>query len=144
MSDAIVEQALAYLETLYKRGQPFTSSHLASEYFCCRLGRYEHEVFTCAFLDTKYQLIACEDMFKGTIAFTSVYPREVVKRALQLNAAAVVFAHNHPSGVAEPSAGDTAMTQRLKEALDLIDVQVLDHIVVGGGTYASMVGRGLL
>ena len=96
------------------------------------------------FLDTQQRLIAFEEMFRGTLAQTSVYPREVVKRALALNAAAVVLAHNHPSGVAEPSRADEALTQALRAALALVDVRVLDHFVVAPGSVVSFAERGLL
>src|SRR6476620_11314065 len=90
------------------------------------------KLFVCVFLDAQYRLIACEEMFRGTLAQTSVYPREVVKAALKHNAAAVIFAHNHPSGVAEPSRADELLTQALKQALALVDVRTLDHLVIGG------------
>ena len=95
---------------------------------------YEHEVFACLFLDNQHRLIQFAEMFRGTIDGASVYPREVVKKALALNAAAVIFAHNHPSGVAEPSAQDIAITHRLKNALAMVDIRVLDHIIVGCST----------
>ena len=103
-----------------------------------------YEVFAVIFLDTQQRLIAFEELFRGTLAQTSVYPREVVKRALALNAAAVVLAHNHPSGVAEPSRADEALTQALRSALALVDVRVLDHFVVAAGTVVSFAERGLL
>ena len=104
-----------------------------------------HEVFCALWLDSQNRLIACEELFRGTLAQTSVYPREVVKRALACNAAAVVFAHNHPSGVAEPSRADEALTQALKQALALVDVKVLDHFVVAGhAPPLSFAERGLL
>ena len=104
----------------------------------------EHEVFVVVFLDAQNRVIATEEMFRGTLTQTSVFPREVVKRTLSLNAAAVIFAHNHPSGVAEPSRADEALTQTLKHTLALVDVKVLDHFVVGGGAAMSFAERGLI
>ena len=143
MSD-IVEKALKYIESQFERGEPFTSPDSARRYFTLRLGIREHEVFTVAYLDSKHRLIACEEMFRGTIDGASVYPREIVKDALKHNAAAVIFAHNHPSGVPEPSSADQTLTKRLKAALALLDIRVLDHIIVGGHTYTSFSERGLL
>jgi DNA repair protein RadC len=101
-------------------------------------------VFTCLFLDNRHRVIECEELFRGTIDGASVHPREVVKRALQLNAAALILAHNHPSGVAEPSQADQQLTRRLREALGLVDIRVLDHLVVGDGEAVSFAERGLL
>ena len=109
-----------------------------------QLGGLAHEVFAVLFLDAQHRLIRLEEMFRGTLSQTSVYPREVVKRALALNAAAVVLAHNHPSGVAEPSRADEFLTQSLKSALALVDVRVIDHFVVAGDQLVSMAERGLL
>lgn len=109
-----------------------------------KLAHLEREVFLCMFLNTQHQLIACEELFQGTIDASSVYPREVVKRALALNAAACIFAHNHPSGVPEPSQADQRITLRLRDALALIDIRVLDHIIVGGTSTVSFAERGLL
>lgn len=103
-----------------------------------------HESFAVLFLSAQHTMLAFEDMFRGTLTQTGVYPREVVKRALQLNAPAVILAHNHPSGQVEPSEADRVLTRVLKEALALVDVQVLDHIVVGHNRAASMAERGLL
>ena len=104
----------------------------------------EHEIFAVLFLDARHQLLAMEEMFRGTLTQTSVYPREVVKRALERNAAAVMLAHNHPSGVAEPSRADEFLTQTLKTALALVDVRVLDHVIVAAGQSVSMAERGLM
>jgi DNA repair protein RadC len=109
-----------------------------------KLGALEHEVFVALWLDAQNRLIEYEEMFRGTLTQTSVYPREIVKRALACNAASVLFAHNHPSGVAEPSRADEALTQSLKQALTLIDVKVLDHFVITGNTAVSFAERGLL
>ena len=109
-----------------------------------QLGGRAHEVFAVLFLDAQSRLIALEEMFRGTLTQTSVYPREIVKRSLDLGAAAVILAHNHPSGAAEPSRADEFLTQTLKSALSLVDVRVLDHLVVGQGQVVSFAERGLL
>jgi DNA repair protein RadC len=130
-------------ETL-RRGAALTSPETVRDYLRLMLSPHDHEVFAALFLDSQHRLIAAEELFHGTLAQTSVYPREVVKRALALNAAAVIFAHNHPSGVAEPSRADELLTQSLKAALALVDVRTLDHFVVGGGQVVSFAERGLL
>jgi DNA repair protein RadC len=111
-----------------------------------RFAHLEREVFLCMFLNAQHQLIEAQEMFQGTIDASSVYPREVVKEALRLNAASVIFGHNHPSGMAEPSTADQRITIRLRDALALVDIRVLDHVVVGRGTNTtvSMAERGLL
>jgi DNA repair protein RadC len=109
-----------------------------------QLAAREHEVFICIFLDNPHRVIAMDEMFRGTIDGASVHPREVVKCALQHNAAAVILAHNHPSGVPEPSRADISLTRRLSEALALIDVRVLDHFIVGGSELVSFAERGLI
>jgi len=114
------------------------------DYLRLTIGRRDYEVFMVLFLDTKHRVIAPEEMFRGTLSQASVYPREVVKRSMAHNAAAVIFAHNHPSGVAEPSAADEAITQALRNALSLLDVRVLDHLVVAGNEIVSFAERGLL
>jgi len=106
--------------------------------------RLQHEVFTALFLDAQNRLIEDEDLFRGTLTQTSVYPREVVRRALHHNAAAVIFAHNHPSGVAEPSRADELLTRTLRDALALVDIRVLDHVIVAGAASVSFAERGLL
>src|SRR6266542_5733080 len=121
-----------------------TSPQAVRDYLRIRLVCLPHEVFACLFLDSQHRLIACEEMFRGTLAQTSVYPREVVKAALRHNAAAVIFAHNHPSGVAEPSRADETLTQALKQALMLMDIRTLDHFVVAGASVTSFVERGLI
>jgi DNA repair protein RadC len=103
-----------------------------------------HELFCCLYLDNRHRVLQFNEMFRGTIDGTSVYPREVVKEALQVNAAAVILAHNHPSGVAEPSQADERITQRLKAALELVDIRLLDHLIVGDGTTTSLASRGML
>jgi len=120
------------------------SPTLVRDYLQLTLADKEHEVFVCVFLDAQHRVIALEEMFRGTLTQTSVYPREVVKRALHHNCASVIFAHNHPSGVAEPSRADEALTVALKQALALVDVKVLDHFIVAGNQTLSFAERGLL
>jgi len=108
------------------------------------LGQRAYETFTLIYVDNRHRMIACEDLFRGTIDGASVHPREVVKEALRHNSAAVILAHNHPSGVAEPSQSDELITQRVKEALALVDIRLLDHIIVGDGVSVSLAERGLL
>ena len=122
----------------------FDAPGKVKDYLALQLSARAHEVFTVLFLDAQSRLIALEEMFRGTLTQTSVYPREVVKRALELHAAAVILAHNHPSGAAEPSRADEYLTQTLKSALALVDVRVLDHLVVGKGSVVSFAERGLL
>jgi DNA repair protein RadC len=114
------------------------------EYLRIMFADKDHEIFVGLFLDAQNRLIVAEELFRGTLTQTSVYPREVVKRALRYNAGAVILAHNHPSGVAEPSHADEVLTQALKQALALVDVKVLDHFVIAGATVASFAERGLL
>lgn len=122
----------------------FDAPEAVKQYLRLKLAPLGHEVFAVLFLDAQHRLIAMEEMFRGTLTQTSVYPREVVKRGLDLGAAAVILAHNHPSGVAEPSRADELMTQGLMSALALVDMRVLDHFVVGAGEVTSMAERGLL
>lgn len=124
--------------------KPLTSPTETKDFLALHLGGLEHETFTVIFLDNRHRIIAYEQMFRGTIDGASVYPREVVKEALKHNAAAVILAHNHPSGVAEPSAADRNITQRLIDALNLVDVRVLDHFVFGTTDVVSFAERGLL
>ena len=109
-----------------------------------RLRDLPHELFCCIYLDNRHRILSFEELFRGTIDGTSVYPREVVKQALSVNAAAVILAHNHPSGVAEPSQADERITRRLKAALELVDIRLLDHLIVGDGGTTSLAARGLL
>ncbi|SEF35322.1 DNA repair protein RadC [Variovorax sp. NFACC27] len=125
-------------------GEAFRSLYAVSDYLKLHFAGQAHESFAVLFLDARHTLLAFEDLFRGTLTQTGVYPREVLKRALQHNASAVILAHNHPSGVVEPSPDDLAVTEALKSALALIDVRVLDHIVVGADRVASMAERGLL
>lgn len=139
---ACLELGSRYLESGLVRDQVFNNPAAARHYLKARLRSYHHEVFACLFLDNQNRLIQYEELFRGTIDSAAVYPREVVKRVLALNAAAVMFAHNHPSGVAEPSQSDRDITDRLAEALKVIDVRVIDHFVVGDGEVVSMAERG--
>ena len=125
-------------------GVALGSPQAVRDYLRLRLQSLEHEVFVGVFLDAQNRLIAIEELFRGTLTQTSVYPREIVKRALKHNAASLIFAHNHPSGIAEPSRADEMLTQTLKQALALVDVKVLDHFVIGSGSALSFAERGLL
>jgi DNA repair protein RadC len=122
----------------------FTSADIASDYLRAQLAQQKREVFAMLMLDSQHQLIAYREMFKGTINSAAVYPRELVKQAMDDNAAAVILAHNHPSGVAEPSQADIQITQRIKQAFALVDVAVLDHFVIGHSSAVSFAQRGLL
>jgi len=140
---AVLEMANRHVFEQLARGDALCSPEETRQFLATQLGSYPHEVFACLFLDNRNRVIAFEKMFHGTIDGASVYPREVVKLALKNNAAATIFAHNHPSGVAEPSQADEQITQRLKEALSLVDIRVLDHFVVGDEV-VSFAERGLL
>lgn len=139
---AVLEVARRVLRTQLEQRPVLDSVGAVEDFLRLKLAHLEHEVFAVLFLDSQHRLIAYEELFRGTLAQTSVYPREVVKRALTLNAAAVVLTHNHPSGVAEPSRADEHLTQALRSSLALIDVQVLDHLVVGRNAVVSMAARG--
>lgn len=141
---AALEMGRRHLGELLSRGATLGSSRDTRDYLRACLRDRTYEVFCALFLDNRHRVLAFEELFRGTLNGTAVYPREVVKHALRHNAAAVIFAHNHPSGVAEPSRADEILTVRLKEALALVDIQVLDHIVVGDGEMASFSERGLL
>ncbi|VFR23273.1 DNA repair protein RadC [plant metagenome] len=143
-ADDILEAARQVIDQKMQRGDEFTSPVAVKEYLRAKLAGFEHEVFAVLFMDSRHRLIEYREMFRGTIDGASVYPREVVKEALRLNAAAVIVSHNHPSGNPEPSAADRALTQRLKEALGLVDVRVLDHVIVAGRATASFAERGLI
>jgi DNA repair protein RadC len=117
---------------------------MCADFLRTRIGAYPYEVFACLFLDQRQRVLAFEELFRGSIDGASVYPREVVRRCLAHNAAAVVFAHNHPSGVAEPSQADRDITAELKRALAMIDVRVLDHFIIGSGAPTSLASRGML
>lgn len=140
---AVIEMARRHLKEKLKRGDAFTSPEATSQFVQHKLRSYPSEVFACLFLDTRNRLIEFEEMFQGTIDGASVHSREIVRKALHHNAAAVILAHNHPSGSPEPSQADKTITRRITDALALIDVRVLDHIVVGDET-VSMAARGFL
>ncbi len=137
-----LELGRRYLDAELRSGETLTDPSLSARYLKARLSGYPYEVFACLFLDNRHRVIAFEELFRGSIDGASVHPREVVRRCLANNAAAVIFAHNHPSGVAEPSAADRAITLRLREALELIDVRLLDHFVIGEGAPTSLAQRG--
>ncbi len=141
---AALEISRRHLGEALTRGSALGSSREAREYLSARLRDLGHEVFCCLFLDNRHRVLAFEELFRGTLNGTAVYPREVVRRALHHNAAAVIFAHNHPSGVSEPSRADELLTRQLKEALALVDIRTLDHLVVGEGEVVSFSERGLL
>ncbi|MHB1529824.1 MAG: RadC family protein [Acidiferrobacteraceae bacterium] len=141
---AVVEIGRRQLEEPLKRGQSLVSSHDAKAYLRSRLRDAGREIFCCLFLDQRHRVIALEELFAGTLHTAPVYPREVVKRALFHNAGAVIFAHNHPSGQPEPSDADRLLTDRLKQALGIVDIRVLDHLVVGDREVVSLNERGLI
>lgn len=141
---AISEIAERSLQEKLLREDAFTSSGVTRRFVQSRLGSRTREVFLCLFLDNQNRLIAQEELFLGTIDGASVHPREVVKRALHHNAAALIFAHNHPSGVAEPSQADISITRRLKSVLQEVDIRTLDHLIVGDGEVQSLAEQGLL
>ena len=140
---AVLEMAKRHLFEQLSRGDALCSPAETRQFLSAELGGYPHEVFACLFLDNRNRVITFEKMFFGTIDGASVYPREVVRLALKKNAASVIFAHNHPSGVAEPSTADENITQRLKQALALVDIRVLDHLIIGDEV-VSFAERGLL
>ncbi len=139
---AVLEMSRRYLRERLDRGDALTSPQRTGDYLQARLAGYPYEVFACLFLDNRHRVIAYEELFRGTIDGTSVHPREVVRRALQHNAAALILAHNHPSGVAEPSDADRMITRQLQSALALVDVRVLDHLIIGQGVVTSLSERG--
>jgi len=141
---AVLEMGRRHLDEELLRGEALTSPAATRRYLRACLRDRPHEVFACLYLDNRHRVLAFEELFRGTIDGASVYPREVVKAALRHNAAAVILAHNHPSGVAEPSRADTRLTERLRDALGLVDVRVLDHVIVGDGEPLSFAERGLL
>ena len=141
---AIPELARRYYDASLPPGEPIKSPTDTEAYLHSRLRHLGHEVFCCLYLDNRHRVLRFDEMFRGTIDGTSVYPREVVKEALAINAAAVILAHNHPSGVAEPSQADERITRRLKSALKLVDIRLLDHLIIGDGESTSMAIRGLM
>ncbi len=141
---AVLEMGRRHLRETLQRGDALANPADTRAYLSARLRGYEHEVFACLFLDNRHRVIHYAELFHGTLDGTSVHPREVLKQALEHNAAALILAHNHPSGVAEPSRADEHLTRRLRDALALVDIRVLDHIVIGDGASVSFAERGLL
>jgi DNA repair protein RadC len=141
---AVVEMARRALAEQIRDRDAMSSPQAVRDYLRLSLGARPHEVFVAMFLDAQNRLLGCEELFRGTLTQTSVYPREVVKTALRYNAAGVIFAHNHPSGVAEPSRADELLTQTLKQALSLVEIKTLDHFIVAGSKTISFAERGLL
>ena len=142
--DQILKAARRVIGRRVRRGTAMTAPRVVGDFLRTKLADLEHELFVALLLDSQNRLIEYVELFRGTISQTSVYPREVVKVALAKNAAAVIFAHNHPSGVPEPSRADELLTQTLKQALALVDVRVLDHIIVAGAETVSFAERGLI
>jgi DNA repair protein RadC len=142
--DQTIKRALRILDSRMRNTSALSSPTSVRDYLRLLLHDRGHEVFVVVFLDAQHRVIASEELFRGTLTQTSVYPREVVKAALAHNAASIVFAHNHPSGVTEPSRADELITQALKQALALVDVKVLDHFVIAGSGSVSFAERGLL
>ncbi|RPH97088.1 MAG: JAB domain-containing protein [Lysobacterales bacterium] len=141
---AVLELSRRYLHEMLVRGSPIESPEVTEQYLKSVLRDHPHEVFACLFLDTRHRVIAFEELFHGTIDGATVYPRVVAEKALRHGAAALIAAHNHPSGVSEPSLADQAITRRLKDALALLDIRLLDHFVIGDGRPVSMAARGML
>ena len=141
---AALELASRHLAARLERGEALTDPHAAGRYFSQRLRGHASEVFAALFLDTRHRALAFEELFRGTVDGAEVHPREVVRHALACNAAAVIVGHNHPSGSPEPSAADRTVTLRLKQALSLVDLRLLDHIVIADGPPVSLAARGWL
>lgn len=142
--EQIIRAAKVALAHQFKRGATICSPESAADYLILHYSTRLAETFVVLFLDHRHRLISAEELFHGSIGTAVVHPRELVRRCIELRSAAVILAHNHPSGVIEPSAGDVSITERIKQALDLVDVRVLDHLIVGGGQYCSLADRGLL
>ncbi|PJL68661.1 DNA repair protein RadC [Stenotrophomonas maltophilia] len=143
-ADQILEAARQVIDQKMQRGAEFGAPAMVKDYLRAKLAGFEHEVFAVLFLDTQHRLIEYVELFRGTIDGASVYPREVVKEALRCNAAAAILAHNHPSGNPTPSQADRTLTQQLRDALALVDVRMLDHIIVAGDATTAFSERGLL
>lgn len=141
---AAIELARRSLRDDMRAASALTSPGAVRDYLRLAIAEREHEVFVCLWLDAQHRVLHCEEIFRGTLTQTSVYPREIVKAGLKANAAAVIFAHNHPSGAAQPSRADELLTRNLKDALALVDVKVLDHFIVAGSHTLSFAERGLL
>nr|HNP37515.1 DNA repair protein RadC [Woeseiaceae bacterium] len=144
MISVLPEIARRYYGASLVVGEAIKSPRDTEAFLLARMRHLGHELFCCLYLDNRHRVLQFNEMFRGTIDGTSVYPREVVKEALKVNAAAVILAHNHPSGVAEPSQADERITRRLKAALELVDIRLLDHLIVGDGVTTSLASRGLL
>ncbi len=141
---ALPELATRFFEATLPVGEAIRSPADTELFLRARLRDLPHELFCCVYLDNRHRVLRFAEMFRGTIDGTSVYPREVVKEALAVNAAAVILAHNHPSGITEPSQADERITRRLKAALELVDIRLLDHLIIGDGRSTSLASRGLL
>jgi DNA repair protein RadC len=141
---AVLELSRRHLDERLVRGRPLESPEMTERYLKSVLRDQPHEVFACLFLDTRHRVIAYEELFRGTIDGATVYPRVIAEKALGYGAAALIAAHNHPSGVSEPSLADQAITRRMKEALALLDIRLLDHFVIGDGPPVSMAARGMV
>ncbi|HEY8067623.1 MAG TPA: DNA repair protein RadC [Burkholderiales bacterium] len=141
---AVMEVARRCLKEDLRSGSALTSPGAVRDYLRLAIAEREHEVFVCLWLDARHRVISCDELFRGTLTQTSVYPREIVKAGLKANAAAVIFAHNHPSGAAQPSQADELLTRNLKEALALVEIKVLDHFIVASHQALSFAERGLL
>lgn len=141
---AVPEIARRYFEESIAPGESIRSPSDTEAFLLARMRHLDHELFCCLYLDNRHRVLGFDELFRGTIDGTSVYPREIVKEALAVNAAAVILAHNHPSGVAEPSQADERITRRIKSALDLVDIRLLDHLIVGAGQATSLAARGLI
>lgn len=141
---ALPEIATRFFEATLPIGESIRSPADTEMFLRAKLRDLPHELFCCVYLDNRHRVLRFAEMFRGTIDGTSVYPREVVKEALAINAAAVILAHNHPSGVTEPSQADERITRRLKAALELVDIRLLDHLIIGDGDSTSLASRGLL
>lgn len=141
---AALELSRRYLFATLERDGPLENPAAASNYVLAKMKGYRREVFACLYLDTRHRVVAFQELFAGSIDSATVHPREIVKSCMEFNAAAIILAHNHPSGVAEPSTADRAITQRIAAAVQLIEVRLLDHLVVGEAETVSMAARGLL
>ncbi|MCH9694233.1 MAG: DNA repair protein RadC [Gammaproteobacteria bacterium] len=141
---SLPELARRYYEQSLPTGAAIRSPADTEAFLKARMRHLDHELFCCLYLDNRHRVLRFDELFRGTIDGTSVYPREVVKEALAINAAALILAHNHPSGVAEPSQADERITKRLKSALELVDIRLLDHLIIGDGEATSLASRGLI
>ena len=142
--EEVLAAARVHVARRMRHGTTLDSPRATRDYLMVRLGAREHEVFCVIYLDNRHRIIEYQELFRGTIDGASVHPREVVKEALQRNAAACILVHNHPSGVAEPSQADELITRRIREALAMVDIRVLDHLIVAGSDLASMAEKGLI